>query len=53
VLYFFCWMKDELLSEPYDFQELLEKIAPTWMNVSLKMKNDKETDKAFGWVLEM
>jgi hypothetical protein len=46
-------MKDELLSEPYDFQELLEKIAPKWMNVSLKMKNDKETDKAFGWVLEM
>ncbi|KAJ6944414.1 hydroxyproline O-arabinosyltransferase 3-like [Populus alba x Populus x berolinensis] len=34
-------------------KELLEKIAPTWMNVSLKMKNDRETDKAFGWVLEM
>ncbi|XP_010938558.1 hydroxyproline O-arabinosyltransferase RDN2 [Elaeis guineensis] len=31
----------------------LEKIAPTWMNVSIKMKNDPETDKAFGWVLEM
>lgn len=31
----------------------LEKIAPTWMNVSLRMKDDKETDKAFGWVLEM
>ncbi|CAA6667842.1 unnamed protein product [Spirodela intermedia] len=31
----------------------LEKIAPTWMNVSLKMKSDPETDKAFGWVLEM
>ncbi|KAK8963552.1 hypothetical protein KSP40_PGU019951 [Platanthera guangdongensis] len=31
----------------------LEKIAPTWMNVSLKMKEDPETDKAFGWVLEM
>ncbi|XBJ25293.1 hypothetical protein VPH35_002985 [Triticum aestivum] len=31
----------------------LEKIAPTWMNVSLKMKEDVETDKAFGWVLEM
>ncbi|KAK1319942.1 hypothetical protein QJS10_CPB04g00350 [Acorus calamus] len=31
----------------------LEKIAPTWMNVSLKMKDDPETDKAFGWVLEM
>ncbi|CAM8919807.1 unnamed protein product [Rhodiola kirilowii] len=32
---------------------LLEKIAPTWMNVSLNMKNDPETDEAFGWVLEM
>lgn len=31
----------------------LEKIAPTWMNVSLNMKEDPETDKAFGWVLEM
>ncbi|XP_042408865.1 hydroxyproline O-arabinosyltransferase 3-like [Zingiber officinale] len=31
----------------------LEKIAPTWMNVSLSMKEDPETDKAFGWVLEM
>ncbi|KAJ9179554.1 hypothetical protein P3X46_011329 [Hevea brasiliensis] len=34
-------------------KELLEKIAPTWMNVSLKMKDDQETDKTFGWVLEM
>ncbi|KAJ6704843.1 PEPTIDYL SERINE ALPHA-GALACTOSYLTRANSFERASE [Salix purpurea] len=34
-------------------KEFLEKIAPTWMDVSLKMKNDTETDKAFGWVLEM
>jgi hypothetical protein len=32
---------------------MLEKIAPTWMNVSIKMKEDEETDKAFGWVLEM
>ncbi|PON97618.1 Hydroxyproline O-arabinosyltransferase [Trema orientale] len=32
---------------------LLEEIAPTWVNVSLRMKDDKETDKAFGWVLEM
>ncbi|CAH2061050.1 unnamed protein product [Thlaspi arvense] len=31
----------------------LKKIAPTWMNVSLAMKNDPQTDKAFGWVLEM
>jgi len=34
-------------------KELLAKIAPTWMNVSLKMKEDPETDKEFGWVLEM
>ncbi|KAK7837937.1 hydroxyproline o-arabinosyltransferase 3, partial [Quercus suber] len=34
-------------------KDILEKIAPTWMNVSLKMKDDPETDKAFGWVLEM
>lgn len=34
-------------------QDLLKKIAPTWMNVSLRMKEDRETDKAFGWVLEM
>lgn len=43
-------------SSPVDhlsLQAQLEKIAPTWMNVSLKMKNDPETDKAFGWVLEM
>ncbi|KAI3990056.1 hypothetical protein MKX01_013542 [Papaver californicum] len=26
---------------------LLKKIAPTWMNVSLGMKDDPETDKAF------
>ncbi|KAH9602796.1 hypothetical protein KSS87_023253 [Heliosperma pusillum] len=34
-------------------KDLLAKIAPTWMNVSLKMKEDSETDKEFGWVLEM
>ncbi|KAG8483609.1 hypothetical protein CXB51_022438 [Gossypium anomalum] len=32
---------------------VLEKIAPTWMNISLRMKDDPVTDKAFGWVLEM
>ncbi|KAJ7553542.1 hypothetical protein O6H91_06G102700 [Diphasiastrum complanatum] len=31
----------------------LKKIAPTWHNVSLRMKEDAEADKAFGWVLEM
>ncbi|KAL7150936.1 hypothetical protein ABFS83_05G147100 [Erythranthe nasuta] len=34
-------------------KDALKKIAPTWMNVSLSMKNDAEADKAFGWVLEM
>lgn len=34
-------------------QSALEEIAPTWMNVSLRMKDDPEADKAFGWVLEM
>ncbi|CAN1250470.1 Hydroxyproline O-arabinosyltransferase PLENTY [Linum perenne] len=32
---------------------ILEEISPTWVNVSLRMKDDPETDKAFGWVLEM
>ncbi|KAL8028686.1 hypothetical protein ABFS82_14G174200 [Erythranthe guttata] len=34
-------------------KDVLQKIAPTWMNVSLAMKKDPETDKKFGWVLEM
>lgn len=34
-------------------QDLLEQVATTWMNVSLRMKHDEETDKTFGWVLEM
>ncbi|XVF47254.1 hypothetical protein PTKIN_Ptkin03bG0094700 [Pterospermum kingtungense] len=34
-------------------RSVLEDIAPTWMNVSLRMKDDPATDKAFGWVLEM
>ncbi|GLJ10046.1 hypothetical protein SUGI_0120820 [Cryptomeria japonica] len=34
-------------------KESLEKIAPTWLNVSLAMKMDSEADQAFGWVLEM
>ncbi|KAL0464524.1 UNVERIFIED_CONTAM: Hydroxyproline O-arabinosyltransferase RDN2 [Sesamum latifolium] len=47
-----------VLNRPWAFvqwldKDLLEKIAPTWMNVSLKMKNDPETDNTFGWVLEM
>ncbi|EPS57590.1 hypothetical protein M569_17227, partial [Genlisea aurea] len=31
----------------------LKKVAPTWMKVSLQMKQDPEADKAFGWVLDM
>ncbi|KAI5064130.1 hypothetical protein GOP47_0020800 [Adiantum capillus-veneris] len=31
----------------------LEKIAPTWMNISLQMKGDPEADKTFGWASEM
>ncbi|XP_002988029.2 hydroxyproline O-arabinosyltransferase 3 isoform X2 [Selaginella moellendorffii] len=31
----------------------LLRIAPTWHNLSIQMKQDPETDKAFGWVLEM
>ncbi|KAL0375571.1 UNVERIFIED_CONTAM: Hydroxyproline O-arabinosyltransferase RDN2, partial [Sesamum calycinum] len=34
-------------------KDLLERIAPTWLNVSLNMKHDPETDHTFGWVLEM
>ncbi|XP_010544263.1 PREDICTED: uncharacterized protein LOC104816926 [Tarenaya hassleriana] len=34
-------------------KSILEEISPTWLNVSLRMKDDPETDKAFGWVLEM
>ncbi|KAL8153040.1 hypothetical protein V2J09_010800 [Rumex salicifolius] len=34
-------------------KEALSKIAPSWMNISLAMKKDPETDKSFGWVLEM
>ncbi|XP_018719886.2 hydroxyproline O-arabinosyltransferase PLENTY isoform X2 [Eucalyptus grandis] len=42
-----------LMAEPDHIFSILEEIAPTWMNVSLRMKEDPETDKAFGWVLEM
>jgi hypothetical protein len=42
-----------LLSSDETFQTLIEKIAPTWMNLSIQMKEDKETDETFGWVLEM
>ncbi|GJS94688.1 hypothetical protein Tco_0801656, partial [Tanacetum coccineum] len=32
-------------------KDLLEKIAPIWMNVSLRMKDDPETDITFGWIV--
>ncbi|GAB4855974.1 hypothetical protein Ancab_024613 [Ancistrocladus abbreviatus] len=34
-------------------ESLLKEIAPTWLNISLRMKYDPEADKAFGWVQEM
>nr|CAB3467250.1 unnamed protein product [Digitaria exilis]CAB3469640.1 unnamed protein product [Digitaria exilis] len=34
-------------------KESLARITPAWMNVSIAMKKDPETDKTFGWVLEM
>ncbi|KAK7276665.1 hypothetical protein RIF29_17809 [Crotalaria pallida] len=45
---------DPIGNSPVIIQKsLLEEIAPTWVNISLRMKDDPETDKAFGWVLEM
>lgn len=54
-LSFFLFLGNNTVKKHLDWhtQDLLEKIAPTWMNVSLKMKNDPETDNTFGWVLEM
>ena len=31
----------------------LRKLAPLWLNMSLRLKVDKEADGRFGWVLEM
>uniref|UniRef100_A0A0R0JEC9 Hydroxyproline O-arabinosyltransferase-like domain-containing protein n=1 Tax=Glycine max TaxID=3847 RepID=A0A0R0JEC9_SOYBN len=42
-----------LMAEPDHIFSLLEEIAPTWVNISLQMKDDPETDETFGWVLEM
>ncbi|RDX69343.1 Hydroxyproline O-arabinosyltransferase 3, partial [Mucuna pruriens] len=45
---------DPIGNSPVIIQKsLLEEIAPTWVNVSLQMKDDQETDETFGWVLEM
>ncbi|KAL2941992.1 Hydroxyproline O-arabinosyltransferase 3 [Bienertia sinuspersici] len=34
-------------------KSLLKEIAPTWLNVSLKIKYDSEADQTFGWVQEI
>ncbi|CAM6111974.1 unnamed protein product [Calypogeia fissa] len=34
-------------------KSVLRKIAPTWHNTSVAMKDDPEADDKFGWVLEM
>ncbi|CAH9085182.1 unnamed protein product [Cuscuta epithymum] len=34
-------------------KDLLKKITPTWLNMSLRIKYDQEADKALGWVQEM
>ncbi|XP_040873341.1 hydroxyproline O-arabinosyltransferase PLENTY isoform X2 [Glycine max] len=45
---------DPIGNSPVIIQKsLLEEIAPTWVNISLQMKDDPETDETFGWVLEM
>ncbi|RDX79392.1 Hydroxyproline O-arabinosyltransferase 3, partial [Mucuna pruriens] len=30
-------------------KSLMDEVAPTWVNISLKMKDYPENDKAFGW----
>ncbi|KAL2322379.1 hypothetical protein Fmac_026758 [Flemingia macrophylla] len=45
---------DPIGNSPVIIQKsLLEEISPTWVNISLQMKDDPETDETFGWVLEM
>ncbi|XP_031113624.1 hydroxyproline O-arabinosyltransferase 3-like [Ipomoea triloba] len=34
-------------------KDLLEEIAPTWLNLSVRIKYDPEADETFGWVQEM
>ncbi|XP_021734230.1 hydroxyproline O-arabinosyltransferase 3-like [Chenopodium quinoa] len=34
-------------------KSLLKEIAPTWMNISLRIKSDPEADSTFDWVQEM
>jgi len=34
-------------------KQLLSKVTPLWLNLSLALKRDPAADKRFGWVLEM
>ena len=33
--------------------DTLKRLAPVWYDLSVKLKADREADRAFGWVLEM
>ena len=45
---------DPIGSSPvFIHKEDLRRVAPVWHDVTLKIKQDKEADKAWGWVLEM
>ena len=32
---------------------MLKKVTPLWYDLSVKLKADRDADRAFGWVLEM
>ena len=34
-------------------RSLLEQIVEDWYDISLRMKNDPDANRAFGWILEM
>ena len=34
-------------------KEQLREVVPKWHDLAVRMKNDAEADKAFGWVIEM
>ena len=45
---------DPIGSSPvFIHKEDLRRVAPIWHDVTLKIKQDREADKAWGWVLEM
>ena len=33
--------------------DMLKKVTPLWYDLSVKLKADRDADRAFGWVLEM